>query len=104
MQMIDEEDTICSKEHHFHPEKFYRRLELSPRPSNRREQEKLYQRFGLDPAAVDAFIASSDATRALAASPHPTAPTHHRQGIGEMAVRTAVRATIWEVIRSLFRR
>jgi len=26
-----------------------------------------------------------------------------RQGIGEMAVRTAVRATIWEVIARLFR-
>jgi hypothetical protein len=31
-------------------------------------------------------------------------PTYHRQGIGEMAVRTAVRATIWELIWSLFRR
>jgi hypothetical protein len=29
---------------------------------------------------------------------------YHRQGIGEMAVRTAVRATIWELIWSLFRR
>jgi hypothetical protein len=29
---------------------------------------------------------------------------NRRQGIGEMAVRTAVRATIWEVIWSLFRR
>jgi hypothetical protein len=29
---------------------------------------------------------------------------YRRQGIGEMAVRTAVRATIWELIFSLFRR
>jgi hypothetical protein len=29
---------------------------------------------------------------------------YQRQGIGEMAVRTAVRATIWELIFSLFRR
>jgi hypothetical protein len=29
---------------------------------------------------------------------------YRRQGIGEMAVRTAVRATIWELIWSLFRR
>ena len=28
---------------------------------------------------------------------------YHRQGIGEMAARTAVRATIWEVIFRLFR-
>jgi hypothetical protein len=34
----------------------------------------------------------------------PPAPVYHRQGIGEMAVRTAVRATIWEMIFSLFRR
>jgi len=31
-------------------------------------------------------------------------PVYHRQGIGEMAVRTAVRTTIWELIFSLFRR
>jgi hypothetical protein len=29
---------------------------------------------------------------------------YQRQGIGEMAVRTAVRAAIWELIVSLFRR
>jgi hypothetical protein len=28
---------------------------------------------------------------------------YQRQGIGEMAVRTAVRATVWEVVRRLFR-
>lgn len=28
---------------------------------------------------------------------------YRRQGIGEMAVQTAVRATIWQLIRSLFR-
>jgi hypothetical protein len=31
-------------------------------------------------------------------------PVYRRQGLGELAVRTAVRATIWEVIWSLFRR
>ena len=34
----------------------------------------------------------------------PSQAVYHRQGIGEMAVRTAVRATIWELIFSLFRR
>jgi len=28
---------------------------------------------------------------------------HQRQSIGEMAVRTAVRATIWETVISIFR-
>lgn len=34
------------------------------------------------------------------------APRRHsnRQGLGELVVRTAVRATIWEIVRSLFRR
>jgi hypothetical protein len=31
-------------------------------------------------------------------------PVYHRQGLGELAVRTAVRATVWEMIWSLFRR
>jgi hypothetical protein len=31
-------------------------------------------------------------------------PVYHRQGFGELAVRTAVRATIWELIWSIFRR
>jgi hypothetical protein len=31
-------------------------------------------------------------------------PSYHRQGMGEMVVRTAVRATIWEAIFSIFRR
>jgi hypothetical protein len=33
------------------------------------------------------------------------APRHyHRQGLGELAVRTAVRATVWDLIFRLFRR
>jgi hypothetical protein len=110
MQMIDEEDDICSKEHHFRPEALYRRLNLSIRAGNKRDQDAAYRRLGLDPAAIDAAIASGDATRAgadvmarMQSQPQRAAPTHRRQGIGEMAVRTAVRATVWEVIRSLFR-
>jgi hypothetical protein len=30
--------------------------------------------------------------------------SYQRQGIGELAVRTAVRATVWELIFSIFRR
>jgi hypothetical protein len=36
--------------------------------------------------------------------PAPSPTFYHRQGLGELAVRTAVRATIWELIFSLFRR
>jgi hypothetical protein len=110
MQIIDEEDAICSKEHHFHPEALYRRLNLSIRAGSKRDQDAAYRRLGLDPAAIDAAIASGDATQAgadvmarMQSQPQRAAPTYRRQGIGEMAVRTAVRATVWEVIRSLFR-
>lgn len=34
----------------------------------------------------------------------PPQPVYRRQSIGEVAVRTAVRATVWELIFSLFRR
>jgi hypothetical protein len=34
----------------------------------------------------------------------PPQPVYQRQGLGELAVRTAVRATVWELIFSLFRR
>ena len=37
------------------------------------------------------------------ALPHGPVTRNHRQGMGEMAARTAVRATIWEVIFRLFR-
>jgi hypothetical protein len=36
--------------------------------------------------------------------PSVSAPVYHRQGLGELAVRTAVRASIWELIFSIFRR
>lgn len=113
MQMIEEEDTICSKEHHFRREALYRRLNVSIRAGNKRDQDAAYRRLGLDPAAIDAAIAAGDATGAgvdvvdvmagMQSQPQRAAPTYRRQGIGEMAVRTAVRATVWEVIRSLFR-
>jgi hypothetical protein len=38
---------------------------------------------------------------------NPSAPppqNNQRQGIGEMMVRTVVRATIWEIVESFFRR
>jgi hypothetical protein len=52
--------------------------------------DALYRRLGIGDTA--------------SASPAPTPVAHHRQRLGEMAVRTAVRATVWELIWSLFRR
>jgi len=41
----------------------------------------------------------------LSSNPQPTASVaYRRQGLGELAVRAAVRATVWESIWSLFRR
>jgi hypothetical protein len=41
----------------------------------------------------------------LTSNPQPPARVvYRRQGLGELAVRTAVRATVWEMIFSLFRR
>ena len=41
----------------------------------------------------------------LSSNPQPTAAVaYRRQGLGRLAVRTAVRATVWESIWSLFRR
>jgi len=76
----------------------------------------------LPPIEAAAFIQTVDAEREKMMAEYKTdpvslknrlglalgidAPAHHtyqRQGIGEMAVRTAVRATIWEVIWKLFR-
>jgi hypothetical protein len=42
--------------------------------------------------------------RRLGVSSRQPAIRYRRQGIGEMALRTAVRASIWEVIFRLFRR
>lgn len=36
--------------------------------------------------------------------PPVPAPVYHRQGLGELAIRAAVRASIWELIFSIFRR
>jgi hypothetical protein len=111
MKMIDEEDAICSKEHHFRPETLYRRLNVSIQAGNKRDQDAAYRRLGLDPAAIDAAVASGDYTRVatdvrvqMQLQPQQAAPTYRRQGIGEMADRSAVRATIWELIFSVFRR
>lgn len=52
-----------------------------------RDPDGLYRRLGLD----------------LDSNSQPRMPVSNRQGLGELAVRTAVRATVWELIWSLFR-
>jgi hypothetical protein len=115
LAMVSEEDAICAKEHHFRPDALYRRLNLNiQNRGSKREQDAAYRRLGLDPAAIDAAIASGDDTARVGAGAavlarmeaqaQPTVPPRRRQGLSEMAVRTAVRATIWQIIASLFRR
>jgi hypothetical protein len=53
----------------------------------RRNPDALKRRLGLGPVR----------------QPNSVVRQHQRQSIGEMAARTAVRATIWETVVSLFR-
>ena len=57
--------------------------------AHQRDPDASYRRLGLQPTSTPQVEQTT---------------TYQRQGIGEMAVRTAVRATIWELIFSLFRR
>lgn len=60
------------------------------------ERETLFNEYNRDPDALKHRLGLPlDAT--------PVVLYQQRQGFGEMAVRTAVRATIWESIFSLFR-
>lgn len=61
------------------------------------ERERLIQEYTADPVALK---------RRLGISLGVDAPAQRRggsSGLGELAVRTAARATIWESIRALFR-
>jgi hypothetical protein len=60
------------------------------------ERDVLFQEYNRNPESLKRRLGLSH--------PTPVAPVHyHRQGMGEMVVRTAVRATIWESVFSLFR-
>jgi hypothetical protein len=56
---------------------------------HQRNPDSLYRRLGL-------HLTSTPPARPVA--------SHRRQGFGELAARTAVRATVWELVFSLFRR
>lgn len=43
------------------------------------------------------------AVQRLGLSVEQVRPSHHRQSLADVAVRTAVRATVWESVDSLFR-
>jgi hypothetical protein len=61
-----------------------------------RERERLLQEYEADHAGF---------RRRLGVPPLPSteSPVHHQASIGETVVRTAVRATVWESVRALFR-
>jgi hypothetical protein len=61
------------------------------------ERERMMAEYKADPVALKQRLGVSLGIDG------PSHRTYQRQGIGEMAVRTAVRATIWEVIWKLFR-
>jgi hypothetical protein len=61
------------------------------------ERERMMAEYKADPVALKNRLGIA---LGIDASTHRT---HQRQGMGEMAVRTAVRATIWEAIWRLFR-
>ncbi|HUC72660.1 MAG TPA: hypothetical protein VMS01_15835 [Stellaceae bacterium] len=60
------------------------------------EGEILFTEYGRNP---------DDLKQRLGLSPRFTNPvvTHQQQGLGEMVVRTAIRATVWESVFGLFR-
>ena len=60
------------------------------------EREKILDEYERNP---DALKARLGLTNQMSASTR----SQNRQGLGELAVRTAVRATVWETIRSMFR-
>ena len=65
-----------------------------------RERERLFSEYENNPKMLMQRLNIGQ----VFGSDHP--PTRHgnRQGFGELVVRTAVRATVWEIVRSLFRR
>ena len=62
------------------------------------ERDELFRDYERDPDALKQRLG----VPALNA-PAVTHSGHQRMGLGELAVRTAVRATVWEMIISLFR-
>jgi hypothetical protein len=62
------------------------------------ERQILFNEYNRDPDALKRRLGLGPVKQ-----PNRVVHQHHRQSIGELAVRTAVRATIWETVISLFR-
>jgi hypothetical protein len=60
------------------------------------ERSKIFDEYTSSPQALKARLGVEAPARSASAR-------SHRQGMGEMAVKTAVRASIWAAIWSLFR-
>ncbi|HDR8947290.1 TPA: hypothetical protein QDA71_004319 [Burkholderia vietnamiensis] len=60
------------------------------------EREKIFDEYSANPEALKRRLG-------VTAGRAHVAERSHRQGMGEMAVKTAVRASIWAAIWSLFR-
>jgi hypothetical protein len=64
------------------------------------QREILFNEYNANPAKLKARLGIPDgAESGLAPEPQRS----NRMGLGELAVRTAVRATVWETVISLFR-
>jgi hypothetical protein len=57
------------------------------------QRQILFDEYGRNPEALKHRLGLAG----------PPAVTYQQQGLGEMVVRTAIRATVWESVFSLFR-
>src|SRR5689334_5385829 len=62
------------------------------------ERDLLFNEYNRNPDALKRRLGLGPVRQ-----PHLVVHQHQRQSIGELAVRTAVRATIWETVISIFR-
>jgi hypothetical protein len=64
-----------------------------------RERERQFQEYRADHAAFRQTLGAMPMPNEITHDPH----SRNQQSIGEMVARTAVRATVWEAVRALFR-
>ena len=60
------------------------------------EREKLFREYNANPEALRRRLGTGTSDRGAT-------PGRSRMGLGEVAARTAVRATVWDTIGSIFR-
>jgi hypothetical protein len=64
------------------------------------ERDRLFKEYNANPARMKARLGVPDGFGAESVA---KGPRSNRMGLGELAVRTTVRATVWESVTSLFR-